>query len=271
VQALLCVIGSVLLTGNLRAATADSANPYADTIVGRNVFSLKDPPPPPKPEDLVKKDPPPTIELQGLTTILGRRQVLFKVKLPAKPGQAAKEESFVLTEGERQGEIEVLEIDENAGVVKFNNHGTVEPKNMKDHVAKAPAAPPVAMPQPGVPPPAIPALPRPTAAVNPAQPANSSVATFGGSSDRITPTRTLRTTSASLGSAPFGAYGAGQTTPASQSGRPLTPDEQVVMLEAMREANKDNPRFPPIPPTALNPNPSSGTPPTPPGLPPIPQ
>jgi hypothetical protein len=247
------VIGSVLLTGNLRAATADSANPYADTIVGRNVFSLKDPPPPPKPEDLVKKDPPPTIELQGLTTILGRRQVLFKVKLPAKPGQAAKEESFVLTEGERQGEIEVLEIDENAGVVKFNNHGTVEPKNMKDHVAKAPAAPPVAMPQPGVPPPAIPALPRPTAAVNPAQPANSSVATFGGSSDRITPTRTLRTTSASLGSAPFGAYGAGQTAQPAQRETPITREEQAVMIEVQRELNKGTDISKLLPPTPLTP------------------
>jgi len=39
--------------------------------------------------------------------------------------------SCVLSEGERQGEIEVLEIDGRAGTVKFSNHGTVQTLNLK--------------------------------------------------------------------------------------------------------------------------------------------
>src|SRR6266496_3177881 len=72
-------------TDSARAATTETdtpGNPY-QAIVGRNVFSLKPPPPAVPPEDPLKKNPPPTIKLQGVQTILGRRQVLFKV--PAKP------------------------------------------------------------------------------------------------------------------------------------------------------------------------------------------
>lgn len=256
---LFCAAGFVVLASSAQAAAADDANPYAGTITNRNVFSLKDPPPPPRPEDLIKKDPPPKILLQGLTTILGRRQVLFKVQMPAKPGQPAREESFVSAEGERNGEIEVLEIDEVAGVVKFNNHGTIEPKNMKDDVAKAiAAAPPSPGPQPtGVPPPAIPGLPRPTAAVAPTTPGGSAVTTFGGSPDRI-PTRTLRTSTAASG-LPVG-FGAGQSAQATPNSSPLSHEEQVVIMEVQREQNKNNPRFPPLPPTPLSPTPSPPSP-----------
>lgn len=248
-------------------ATA-SDNPYADTIVGRNVFSLKSPPPPPNPEDLIKKDPPPKILLQGLTTGLVGRRVLFKVQFPAKPGQPAKEESFVLSEGERQGEIEVLEINEKTepAVVKFNNHGTIEPLNMKEHVAKATAVapPPPGLPQPGRP--VLPGIPPPIAAVNPVRSGPSAVTAFGGS--REIPTRTLRTPTTAAAGGPVG-YGAGQATQSTQAGPALSQEAQIVMLEALREAHKDNPKFPPIPPTPLNPNPATPT--TPPALPPVPQ
>lgn len=226
-------LGALILTGVVAcAATADAGNPYADTIVGRNVFSLKTPPPPPNPEDLVKKDPPPKILLQGLTTILGRRQVLFKVQLAAKPGQPAKEESYVLTEGERQGEIEVLEIDENAGVVKFNNHGTVEPLNMKDHVAKAPvgAPPPLALPQPGRP--SLPGIPPPTASVNPAPSGPSVVTTFGAGSGQI-PTRSMRTSSATFGGVPGAASGQEQAVPQ------LDPEATAVLYQANQMKNEE--------------------------------
>ncbi len=237
------------------AATADAGNPYADTIVGRNVFSLKTPPPPPNPEDLVKKDPPPKILLQGLTTILGRPQVLFKVQIPAKPGQPAKEESFVMTEGERQGEIEVLDIDESAGEVKFNNHGTVEPLNMKDHVAKAPAsASPMALPQPGRP--TIPGVPPPTAAVNPNASGPSVVTTFG-SSREIPTTRSLRTAS-NVSGVPAGTMADGQTPQTILP--PLSREEQEIMIEVNRQRYLDegNPHARVMPPTSITPkqNPS---------------
>jgi hypothetical protein len=73
--------------------------------------------------------PPPLIVLQGLTNINRRRQVLFKVQ---KSGAPAREISCVLSEGERQGEIAVLEIDEKSGTVKFNNHGIEQTLNLKN-------------------------------------------------------------------------------------------------------------------------------------------
>src|SRR5436190_18086206 len=101
----LLVLVSTITARATTTETDTQSNPY-QAIVERNVFSLKPPPPPPPPEDPLKKNPPPTIKLQGVQTILGRRQVLFKV--PAKPPGQPKEESFLMNEGERQGEIEVV-------------------------------------------------------------------------------------------------------------------------------------------------------------------
>lgn len=232
----------------------DAGNPY-ETIVGRNVFSLKPPPPPPNPEDLIKKDPPPKIRLQGLTTILGRRQVLFKSQTPAKPGQPAKDESFVLSEGERQGEIEVVAIDENAGTVKFNNHGTVETLNMKDDADKPVlgAAPPPVTPPPGVVPRPAASVPRPVAAVNPVVPAPGSVTTFGGSSGTI-PQRQIRGTLGVTGGLPTGLSNPSRTPHISEQ-QSLTPEQQIAIMEVQRELNKSNPNFPPLPPTPYAPTP----------------
>lgn len=127
---LICLLGVLVLGANTRAATATAKkNPYAKAIVGRNVFSLTSAPP----ATIVDPAPPPLprITLQGVTTLLCRGQVLFKIHMPSKPGEPAREISCVLSEGERQGEIEVLEIDEKAGTVKFSNHGTVQTLNLK--------------------------------------------------------------------------------------------------------------------------------------------
>ncbi|MBE0544085.1 MAG: hypothetical protein IH623_22310 [Verrucomicrobia bacterium] len=234
---------------------SDQGNPY-DAIVGRNVFSLKPPPPPPNPEDLIKKDPPPKIRLQGLTTILGRRQVLFKSQTPAKPGQPAKDESYVLSEGERQGEVEVLAIDEIAGTVKFKNHGIDELLNMKDDADKPVlgAAPPAAPAAPGAVPRPMPGVPRPATTANPVVPAPGGVTTFGGSASSGIPQRQIRGTTATAGSVPTGFNRPVQTTQQAQQPQ-LTPEQQVVLMELQREQNKNNPSFPPLPPTPLTPPP----------------
>jgi hypothetical protein len=98
-------------------------NPYAPAVV-RNVFGLN----PPQPVDLnaPQADPPPKITLNGIMSIFGHLQALFKVAVPAKPGQTAKDESYILSEGQRQDEIEVIKIDEKNSLVTFNNHGTVQ-------------------------------------------------------------------------------------------------------------------------------------------------
>jgi uncharacterized membrane protein YgcG len=98
-------------------------NPYA-LIVARNVFGLN----PPVTVDASAQDdnPPPKITPSGIMSVFGHLQVLFKVAGAAKPGQPAKDESYILSEGQRQDDIEVTHIDEKTGIVAFNNHGTLQ-------------------------------------------------------------------------------------------------------------------------------------------------
>jgi hypothetical protein len=141
-----CLAGSLALCTAANALSVEaSVTPY-QPIVERNVFGLKPPPPPPSPEEI--KPPPPNIKLQGITTILGKKRALMKVMLPGKPGVKPEEQSFILTEGQRDGDIEVLEIDEVNKTVKVNNFGTVTNLDFKNNgvvIASAPA--------PGPPPP----------------------------------------------------------------------------------------------------------------------
>lgn len=164
---------SALALGNgARALTSDSPGGPYHGIVERNVFDVHAALPPPPPDPNASLPPPPNIRLQGITDILGRKQVLFKVQLPAKAGVPAKEESFILTVGERQGEIEVLAINPKAGTVTMKNYGVVTNLSLELNSDKlvnvapvaAPAPPPGAIPvmtAPGAiaPPPTLPALP----------------------------------------------------------------------------------------------------------------
>src|ERR1700743_259422 len=95
-------------------------NPYI-TIIDRNIFSLVAIPTNP-PADAKPIDPPPKITPNGIMSLFGQLQVLFKVAISAKPGQPPKDQSYVLSVGERQDEIEVTKIDENNNLITFNNH-----------------------------------------------------------------------------------------------------------------------------------------------------
>jgi len=121
------IVGGCALSVSARAATADQGDHPYKGIPVTNVFRLKTPALPPE----QPKPPPPSITLQGIATITGRRQALFKVAMPARPLDAAKEISYVLSEDERAGEIEVLEINEQSGTVKFSNHGVVQVLTLK--------------------------------------------------------------------------------------------------------------------------------------------
>ena len=104
--------------GALVADTA--AHPYL-AIAGSNSFRLKSPqrqdPEPPA-------VPLPRIKLVGITTI-GEKRVLLKVYLPAGPTEPARELSCILTVGQREGPIEVVDVDELAGRVTVRNSGRV--------------------------------------------------------------------------------------------------------------------------------------------------
>jgi hypothetical protein len=120
----LCLVGGLVLNTGLRAADlVSSDNPYVP-IVARNIFDIH--PLPPVDPNQADAEPPPKITPNGITSTLGLLKALFKVSIPAKPGQPAKEQTYMLGEGQQQDDIEVAKIDEKAGVVTFNNHGTVQ-------------------------------------------------------------------------------------------------------------------------------------------------
>jgi hypothetical protein len=242
----------VLAAGAIAADTADtpdaSSNPYQG-IVDRNVFALKPPPPPPDPESI--KPPTPKFALTGITTILGNKRALFKSDpTPGKPGQpAAKEESYMLKEGQRQGDVEVVSIDEIAGIVKVTWAGTPVTLDFTNNAAKAVAvAPPPPVGAPGVP-----GLPRPPGIAIPARGSGPSGFRQPGAPDNER--RPIRS-GGGLGMAP-GQPGMGvaqmQTGMAGQQAPAISRDQQEVLIEAMREQQQNNPALPPLPPTSLTP------------------
>ena len=100
-------------------------HPYAP-VVERNVFGLLPPPTNDPTANLPPPEPPPKITPNGIMSIFGRLQVLFKVAVKPLPGQPQKDASYVMSEGERQDDITVTKINDAAGVVTFDNHGTVQ-------------------------------------------------------------------------------------------------------------------------------------------------
>ena len=124
--ALLLAVGAWSQETNAPAtssAVADS--PYA-TIVARNMFGLVPIPVHDPKDDLPPVDPPPKITPNGIMTIFGKEQALFKVANKPKPGQPAKEDAYVLAEGEREDDITVVKINSVEGTITFDNHGTTQ-------------------------------------------------------------------------------------------------------------------------------------------------
>ncbi|HLX96886.1 MAG TPA: hypothetical protein VKU37_14175 [Verrucomicrobiae bacterium] len=118
-----CLAGGLVLNTGLGADNRVSPNNPYEPIVVRNIFGLN----PPQPVDTTAPAPPSNITPDGIMTIFGGTpQVLFKVLVPPRPPEPASEKSYILSEGQRQDDIEVTHIDVKAGVVTFNNHGVVQ-------------------------------------------------------------------------------------------------------------------------------------------------
>ena len=116
-------------------------NPYAP-IVAHNMFGLN---PAQAAGATADANPPPKITPTGIMTIFGSRQALFTVDAVSKPGQPpGKGGSYILSEGQRQDDIEVTRINEKSGVVTFNNHGVVQ----EIPLTKAPTIATSTMPMP---------------------------------------------------------------------------------------------------------------------------
>ena len=291
VTMLLCLVGGFALHVAANEATSDSPNNPYQSIVDRNVFALKPPPPPPDPE--ATKPPPVKITLTGITTILGKRALLKSPAPPGMPGEPAKPElSYILAPGQREGDIEVLDIDEVGGNVKLRNAGVEVTLNIdKDGPKLAPSAAAV----PGVPgmPGAVPPYPGAPRGFTPPAPAGNPGFTM--------PTRTLRLppggaggTGANAGAvaAPGAGYVPGvnpvyTANPNLAAGQPqknwppesnVSREEQVLMMELQKQSGQV--------PAALFPNVGLGanetsagsqsagsgsSPPRPPGTPNLPQ
>jgi hypothetical protein len=214
-------------------------NPY-EPIVGRNVFALR-PPTPLTNTTATAVVPPAGIELQGLTTILGHPQVLLKIKLPPKPPEPARDQSFVLDIGQREGEVEVLSIDMAAGTVQLRNQGKELALNMKDAAKPAagaaiPGAIPPPLRAPGM-------IPSPTP-VSTTPGGGAPVTTMGS-----LPPRPSRSTLPGA----TGVTGAGLNRPGqNQPVRELTAEEGAALLEIQR-ARPENKGLP-FPPSRVNPD-----------------
>ena len=109
-------------------------------IVERNVFRLKDPP---QQIEVPTNNPPagPKLFLTGITTILGNKLAMMQANFPGGPGQPARQEAIMLSEGQRDGGIEVRRIDEVNKTVEVDNSGTIMPLTFEKDGLKTTAAP----------------------------------------------------------------------------------------------------------------------------------
>ena len=125
-----CLASGLVLIASSHAGDAGSPNNPYSPIAVRNVFGLN---PPASPETEQRpSDPPPKITPNGIMSIFGQRQALFRVTDTSRPGQPVKDVFYTLSEGERQDGIEVIHIDETARMVTFNNHGNVQEISLVD-------------------------------------------------------------------------------------------------------------------------------------------
>jgi hypothetical protein len=113
--------GLVLSAGARADDVAPADNPYIP-IVTRNIFGLN----PPDTNALLDVDPPPKITLKGIMSANGNSRALYTVAGTGKPGQPSKDQSYILGVGQGQDDVEVVRINDKAGLVTFNNHGTVQ-------------------------------------------------------------------------------------------------------------------------------------------------
>ncbi len=140
-QVLLCALIALLIPAEARAVVPDQDPGHFQVIPERNVFALKAPP------QAVATNPPPAVPkllLTGITTVLGNKRAFLKELALTPPGakpDQSKDLYLMLTEGQREGNVEVLQIDERAGSVKVNNSGNITTLTFEKDGEKLPSTP----------------------------------------------------------------------------------------------------------------------------------
>jgi hypothetical protein len=237
--------------------------------VTRNIFGLN----PVQVEDVIT-DPPPKITLKGIMSAYTNLQALFTVAGTGKPGQPARDQSYILGEGQGQDDVEVMHINDRAGLVTFNNHGTVQ----EIPLANTPTG---AMPAPGGggsggrvsrPGFAGPGSGRSGGGVendgNSSRRGSAGRPSRGGGNDAI-----QSSVAPAMGGAPIPAAGSSVQSLLSssragsadlqqgqQEQTPMTPEETATLIEIQREMykNENNPIAGILPPTKFTPPGATG-------------
>jgi hypothetical protein len=209
-------------------------NPYA-SVVARNVFGLN----PPQAVNPVEAVPLGKITANGIMTILGKKQVLYKVTEAGRMGQPAKDQSYIATEGDRQDDIEVNHIDEQSGVVTFDNHGTIQEISL---TKASPVSPIATVPAPAA-----------VRTFNPAPAANNNGgASVFGFGNRLNRNRALNNNNNNNSSGATG--GMDSSTPQQFQGLPpgMSGEDQAVIIAANHAAHQNDSTGPLYPPTRFD-------------------
>ena len=261
---LISVLTAVAGQVSLEAIVPDAAIDSYQGIPERNAFGLR-PPPSQAPQEPTAA-PLPKITLTGITTILESKRALMKVAAAnAKQPDPTKELSLILTEGQREGDIEVLQIDERAGSVKVRNSGQVMVLTFEKDGAKLPATPAPGSPGAAQLPSALPAV----QTTNPyTLPARNTAAPppFPGRNTRrtVVPVPGVATSTGAVTypvggvPTPTGLAGSNAATPAPAPGQDLTAEEQAIVMELQRQSNPGTAAL--LPPTPLTPAPATPQP-----------
>ena len=269
-----CLAGGLALSAGLHAASVASTevstnnplpdNPYAPIVV-RNVFALVSPPPPPEPVVEAPKNLP-KITPTGIQSFFGHVQVLFKASGgAAKPGQSPRDAYYILSQGQRQDDIEVTKIDKQNGIITFDNHGTSQELPLVNSPSSG-GAPAAAGPGAKT---TDRASSSPVASINSGSP--GIIRFSGGNGSRTSvagagannPNRGPNGANDANGVLNFGASTQGRTYQPEASN--LTPEQTAIIIEIQRAQlmNSPHPAYPPalLPPTPLTElNTSGGSP-----------
>ena len=143
------IASAFALAASVHANVADSTSAHYGEIPKRNIFGLKPPepaqaPPPPRLPKLV---------LAGTCSVVVPARALID-EFPAAgagPADAGKKRSLILAAGERDGDVEVVEINERAGSVTVRNSGTTMILTFDKDGAKLPSTPAPAQGVAGIP------------------------------------------------------------------------------------------------------------------------
>jgi hypothetical protein len=233
------IIGIGLAVLAFVLARAEAVNPYTG-IMERNMFSLVPVPTnPPAPE--APPEPPVKITPNGIMNVFGQLEVLFKTAVPAQGKEPAHDQSYVMAAGERQDDIEVVKIDEQAGIITFINHGLTQDLSLVETPKVTTAAPsPTGGPNGGGggPPQRGPGMNNGPGGGLPV-PGNALAA--------------ARARAAAGSNAEGGGLGGGFANTEQSSKTEVTPEEQIINMEKQRAKwlDEGNPAAMIIPPTKL--------------------